>query len=134
MKKIGLLAASAALVISAGAAYAQGGAATGAATGAVGGAIVGGPVGAVVGAGVGAVAGGIADDARPRFRSYVVERKHPSYRNDREVRVGADLPSSGVTYYDVPKDYGVTKYRYTVVNDRTVLVDPESHRIVQVVE
>ena len=134
MKKIGLLAASAALVISAGAAYAQGGAATGAATGAVGGAIVGGPVGAVVGAGVGAVAGGIADDARPRFRSYVVERKHPSYRYDREVRVGADLPSSGVTYYDVPKDYGVTKYRYTVVNDRTVLVDPESHRIVQVVE
>ena len=115
-------------------ANAQGGAAGGAATGAVGGAIVGGPVGAVVGATVGAVAGGIADDARPRFRSYVVERKHPSYRYDREVRIGADLPSSGVTYYDVPSEYGATKYRYTVVNDRTVLVDPGTHRIVQVIE
>ena len=91
------------------AAYAQGGAATGAATGAVGGAVVGGPVGAVVGAGVGAVVGGIADDARPRFRTYVTQQKVPSYRYTKELSVGADLPSSGVTYYDVPKEYGVTK-------------------------
>jgi hypothetical protein len=116
------------------AAHAQSGAAAGATTGAVTGAVVGGPVGAAVGAGVGAVAGGIADDTRPRFRSYVSDRKVPSYRYDREVRVGADLPPSGVTYYEVPREYGVTKYRYTVVNDRTVLVDPRSHRIVQVIE
>ena len=116
------------------AAFAQGGAATGAATGAVGGAVVGGPVGAVVGAGVGAIAGGIADDARPRFRTYVNERKVPSYRYTKELRIGADLPSSGVTYYDVPKEYGVTKYRYTVVNDRTVLVDPGTHKVIQIIE
>src|SRR3984893_1867328 len=116
------------------AAHAQNGAAAGATTGAVTGAVVGGPVGAAVGAGVGAVAGGIADDTRPRFRSYVQERHVPSYRYEREVRVGEDLPSSGVTYYDVPHEYGVTKYRYTVVNDRTVLVDPSTHRIVQVIE
>jgi hypothetical protein len=115
-------------------AQAQSGVAAGATTGAVTGAVVGGPVGAAVGAGVGAVAGGIADDTRPRFRSYVSERRVPSYRYEREVRVGADLPESGVTYYEVPKEYGVTKYRYTVVNDRTVLVDPGTHRIVQIVE
>jgi uncharacterized protein YcfJ len=114
-------------------AFAQG-AATGAATGAVGGAIVGGPAGAAVGAAAGAVAGGIADEARPRFRTYVSGQRHPSYRYDREVRVGADLPSSGVTYYDVPREYGVTHYRYTVVNDRTVLVDPGTHRIVEVID
>jgi hypothetical protein len=28
----------------------------------------------------------------------------------------------------------VTNYRYTVVNDRTVLVDPSTHRIVQVID
>ena len=115
-------------------ALAQSGAATGAATGAVGGAIVGGPPGAVVGATVGAVAGGIADDARPRFRTYVTGQKHSSYRYQNEIRVGADLPSSGVTYYEVPREYGVTKYRYTVVNDRTVLVDPGTHRIVEVID
>jgi len=115
-------------------ALAQSGAATGAATGAVGGAIVGGPPGAVVGATVGAVAGGIADDARPRFRTYVTGQKHSSYRYQNEIRVGADLPSSGVTYYEVPREYGVTKYRYTIVNDRTVLVDPSTHRIVEVID
>ena len=115
-------------------AHAQGGPAAGAAAGAVGGAVVGGPAGAAVGATVGAVGGAIADDARPRFRSYVVERHHPSYRYEHEVRVGADLPASGVTYYDVPREYGVTKYRYTVVNDRPVLVDPGTHKIVQVIE
>src|SRR3954452_4844668 len=115
-------------------ANAQNGAAAGATTGAVTGAVVGGPAGAAVGAGVGAIAGGIADDARPRFHSYVTEHRHPSYRYDREVTVGADLPSSGVTYYEVPKEYGVTKYRYTVVNDRTVLVDPGTHRIVEVID
>ena len=116
------------------AAHAQNGAAAGATTGAVTGGIVGGPVGAAVGAGVGAVAGGIADDTRPRFRSYVEEHHVPSYRYEREVRVGEDLPSSGITYYEVPREYGVTKYRYTVVNDRTVLVDPSTHRIVQVID
>ena len=113
---------------------AQDGVAAGATPGAVTGAVIGGPVGAAVGAGVGAVAGGIADDSRPRFRSYVTERRVPSYRYEREVRVGADLPSSGATYYEVPREYGVTKYRYMVVNDRPVLVDPSSHRIVQVIE
>jgi hypothetical protein len=113
--------------------YAQG-AATGAATGAVGGALVGGPVGAVVGATVGAVAGGIADDQRPRFRSYVTERNVPSYRYDRDLRVGADLPADGVTYYDVPREYGSTNYRYTVVNERTVLVDPKTRKVVQIID
>ena len=116
------------------AAQAQNGAAAGATTGAVTGAIVGGPVGAAVGAGVGAVAGGIADDTRPRFRSYVEERHVPSYRYEHEVRVGADLRPAGVTYYEVPREYGVSRYRYTVVNDRTVLVDPSTHRIVQVID
>jgi hypothetical protein len=39
-----------------------------------------------------------------------------------------------VTYYEVPKEYGVTKYRYTVVNNRPVLAGPGSHRIGQVIE
>jgi hypothetical protein len=115
-------------------ALAQGGVAGGAVGGAIVGGVVGGPVGAAVGAAAGATAGGIADDARPRFRSYVAERRHPSYRYQDEVRVGAELPDSGVTYYEVPREYGTTQYRYTVVNDRTVLVDPGTHRIVQVVE
>lgn len=110
------------------------GVATGAATGAVGGAIVGGPVGAAVGGVAGAVVGGIAESSRPQFREYVVSRHHPSYRFSSEVVVGAELPASGVTYYEVPRQYGETHYRYTIVNDRPVLVDPGTRRIVQIID
>jgi hypothetical protein len=115
------------------AAQAQSGAATGATTGAVGGAIVGGPVGAVVGGAAGAIVGGISDSQQPQFRQYVVTQGRPSYRYAEEVRVGATLPSSGVTYYEVPEQYGVRDYRYTIVNDTPVLVDPRSHRVVQII-
>ncbi|WID99463.1 DUF1236 domain-containing protein [Bosea vestrisii] len=113
---------------------AQGGAAGGAAAGAVGGAVVGGPVGAVVGGVGGAVVGGIIGDNTPRFRTYVTEQRVPSYTYSDEVRVGAVLPERGVTYREVPAEYGVKGYRYTVVNNRTVLVEPGTRRIVQVIE
>ena len=97
-----------------------------------------GPVGAVVGATVGAVAGTVGGilgvEDRPRFREYVVREHHPSYRYDNDFRVGATLPESGVTYYDVPAEYHVTGYRYTYVNDHAVLVDPRTHRIVQIID
>lgn len=115
-------------------ANAQSGVAAGATTGAVGGAIVGGPVGAVVGGVGGAVVGGIADASRPEFRTYVVQQKRPSYTYAQEVVVGAELPDQGVTYYEVPSQYGATQYRYTVVNNRTVLVDPRTRRVIQVIE
>ena len=97
-----------------------------------------GPVGAVVGGVIGGVVGGVNGvlgvDDRPRFRSYVVEQRRPSYQYREDLRVGAVLPEQGVTYYDVPQEYGVRDYRYTVVNGRTVLVEPRSRRIVEIVE
>jgi uncharacterized protein DUF1236 len=52
----------------------------------------------------------------------------------RTISAWAPMPSSGVTYYEVPREYGVANYRYTVVNDRTVLVDPGTHRIVEIID
>jgi hypothetical protein len=79
-------------------------------------------------------ADGIAVDQRPAFREYVAREHVPTYTIPDRVIVGAVLPEAGVTYYDVPQTYGVTPYRYTVVNGRTILVEPRSRRIVQVVE
>ena len=97
-----------------------------------------GPVGAVVGGVIGGVVGGVNGvlgvDERPRFHSYVVEQRRPSYHYREDVRVGAVLPDEGVTYYEVPAEYGAREYRYTVVNGRTVLVEPRSRRIVEIVE
>ena len=113
---------------------AQEGAAAGAVGGAVGGAIVGGPVGAAVGGVGGAIVGGLSDQNRGRFREYTVRERRPSYRYSGEVVVGAELPTAGVEYYDVPAEYGIREYRYTIVNDRPVLVEPRSRRIIQVID
>ena len=93
-----------------------------------------GPVGAVVGGVVGGVAGVLGVDQRPRFRTYVVEQRQPSYQYREDVRVGVVLPEEGVTYYEVPPEYGVREHRYTIVNGRTVLVEPRTRRIVEIVE
>jgi hypothetical protein len=79
-------------------------------------------------------ADGIAIDRRPAFREYVVRERIPTYTIPDRVVVGGVLPEAGITYYDVPQTYGGTRYRYTVVNGQTVLVEPRSRRIVQVVE
>ena len=128
---VGLPIAAAAQGVARGAA--EGSAAGSSAAGPVGGA-VGGLVGGVVGGVTGAVGGILGVDQRPRFREYVVSERRPSYSYREEVRVGAELPSSGVTYYDVPAEYGVRDYRYTVVNNRAVLVDPRSRRVVEVID
>ncbi len=110
----------------------------GAERGAAQGAHDAGPVGAVVGGTLGAVAGtvggilGVQD--RPRFRTYVVEQHVPSYTYSSDLRVGAVLPESGVTYYDMPAEYNAPGYRYTYVNQRAVIVDPRTRTVVQVVD
>jgi hypothetical protein len=48
--------------------------------------------------------------------------------------VGVTLPEMGVTYYDVPAQYGAHRYRYSRVNDEYVLVDPQTRRVMQVIE
>ena len=77
---------------------------------------------------------GIVADQRPAFREYIVRERVPNYTISERVIVGGVLPESGVTYYDVPQTYGMTTYRYTVVNGQTVLVEPRTRRIVQVVD
>ncbi|MHB8272317.1 DUF1236 domain-containing protein [Bradyrhizobium sp.] len=77
---------------------------------------------------------GIAVAQRPAFREYVIRERVPTYTIPDRVIVGGVLPEAGITYYDVPQTYGPTPYRYTVVNGQTVLVEPRSRRIVQVID
>jgi hypothetical protein len=119
------------------AAHAQG-TLQGAAEGAEAGGRAAGPIGAIVGGTVGAATGTVEGilgvEERPRFREYVVREQRPSYRYRGDVHVGVVLPEAGVTYYEVPSEYRAKGYRYTVVNDRVVLVEPRTRRVIQIVE
>ena len=77
----------------------------------------------------------ISPEVRTKVREYVVKEKRPSVAapSGFSVSAGATLPQS-VELHSFPADVGVTEYRYTVVGDLTVLVDPSSRRIIQVIE
>ncbi|GGH18993.1 hypothetical protein GCM10007036_21550 [Alsobacter metallidurans] len=137
MKAILSAAALCAFIIP-GAALAQNsGVAAGATTGAVGGAIVGGPVGAAVGGVAGAIVGGTLDTAdRPRVQQYVVQQHRPSVAYDQEVVVGTALPQT-VETYEVPDTVVTTTkqrtgWHYAVVNNRTVIVDNRTRKVIEV--
>jgi hypothetical protein len=110
-------------------ALAQGSTATGAVGGAAAGAVVGGPVGAVVGGTVGAAIGSTAEPPA-EVRTYVMREKVPSVHVEERVVVGEPLPTR-VQVRTIPshKDYA-----YAVVNDRRVIVEPRTRKVIQVIE
>jgi hypothetical protein len=74
-------------------------------------------------------------EERPKFHEFIVKQHHPSFRFKEEVRVGAILPEVGVEFHVVPGEYHVRQeYRYAVVNDRIVIVDPRTRRIEEIIE
>lgn len=75
----------------------------------------------------------ITTEQQSKVRAYVVKEKPASVKVTESVTVGAALPSS-VTLQTLPADVGVTQYRYAVVNDKTVLVEPSSRKVVQIIE
>lgn len=101
----------------------------GAASGAATGGQVGGPVGAIVGGTVGAVVGAAAEIPNALITS--VERANtPSVTVRERIVVGERLPST-VRLRSV-REY--PNYRYAVVNDQRVIVEPRSRRIVHVLQ
>jgi hypothetical protein len=63
-------------------------------------------------------------------RTYVMEQQTPSVVYEGDVVVGTTLPDT-VEIHTVPNMDG---YAYTVVNERRVIVEPKTHRVIQVLE
>lgn len=130
MKTIIIAAASVAMFATS--AMAQEGTVNGAAGGAVTGAIVGGPVGAAVGGIVGAAAGTAIDPPPEQVITYVREQPVPAQPIvvEQEIAVGQPLPQT-VVLTPVPE---APQYAYTYVNERRVIVDPQTYTVVQVLD
>jgi hypothetical protein len=111
------------------AAFAQASTAGGAVGGAVVGGAVGGPVGAVVGAGVGATVG-LAAEPPGEVVTYVQRDTAPSVTVRERVVVGEPLPAS-VELRTVPQH---TEYRYAVVNNQRVIVEPKSRKVIKIIQ
>jgi hypothetical protein len=97
--------------------------------GAATGAQVGGPVGAVVGGTVG-LATGIAEGITTGVVDAVRLGRAPNVVVRERVVVGEPLPRE-VRLYEV-QNY--PRYRYAIVNDQRLIVDPQSRRVIRIVE
>lgn len=76
----------------------------------------------------------IEPDQRLKIREYVV-KQHVSPVTIRErVTVGATVPAD-VELMPVPAEWGVARgHRYFYWNDRVVLVEPSSRRVIEIIE
>jgi hypothetical protein len=77
----------------------------------------------------------IAPEQRTVIREYVVKQRVKPARITGEVRVGGVLPAD-VELVAVPNEWGpaVSRYRYVYSNNRVVLVEPDSRRVVHIID
>jgi hypothetical protein len=129
MMRYHLIVTTLAVALSPSIGFAQESTVGGAVGGAVIGGVVGGPPGAIIGGAIGGTVG-MAAEPPAEVRSYVVERRAPSVAIERELVVGEPLPPT-VTLRTIPKH---TEYRYAIVNDKRVIVEPRTRRVVQIID
>jgi Protein of unknown function (DUF1236) len=123
---VSLVAAS---LLASGSAFAQSTTATGAVNGARTGGAIAGPVGEIVGGTVGAAVGAAVEVPNAVITSIQGVRT-PSVTIEEPVVVGEPLPAA-VEVRPVP---GYVDYRYAVVNEHRVIVDPRTRRVIRVIE
>jgi hypothetical protein len=77
----------------------------------------------------------IQPEVRTRVREYVTTNRGAAVAapSGFTVRRGVALPQT-VELQSFPSTVGVTQYRYVVIGGQTVLVDPSSREIVEVIE
>ncbi|RZN16661.1 DUF1236 domain-containing protein, partial [Bradyrhizobium sp. Leo121] len=89
---------------------------------------IAGPVGEIVGGTVGAAVGAGLEIPNAVITS--IPRDEPSVVVRERVVVGEPLPST-VELRTVPRH---TEYRYAIVNDRRVIVEPRTRRVVKIID
>lgn len=127
--KLRMAVAVAAMALTPGIALAQSATVEGARNGAATGHAIGGPVGGAVGGTVGAAVG-TAIDIPAAVISSVTGLPGPSVVVKERVVVGEPLPD----YVELRPVPSHTEYRYAVVNDRRVIVEPRTRRVIRVIE
>ena len=87
--------------------------------------------GALIGA---AVASGVPVEQRAPLREYVVRERPRSYVYEEELAPGREFRPGPYGTREVPPEYGVPGYHYSVVNNRAVIFHPHTRQIIHVYE
>lgn len=96
------------------------------------------PQGADAGTEPGSRVAPMSNEQRQRIRAFVVEQRVPPVTISTSLAVGTTIPAE-VELHPVPPALSadipsIRTYRYVYWNDRVVLVEPSSRRVVQIIE
>lgn len=75
----------------------------------------------------------VTTEDRGKIVGFVKKQKPKVVTIKEPVKVGVTLPKT-VELQTFPADVGVTKYRYVYLDNRIALVEPDSYRVVEVID
>lgn len=75
---------------------------------------------------------GLTPEQRPRLREYALKHREGELRVRDDIGVGTVLPETAILI-DIPSDFGLGQYRLALANQKTLLVDPATRRVVEVI-
>ena len=76
----------------------------------------------------------IAAFQKPEFLAYVRRQQIQSDPQLKQVSVDDILPDFGLRYYGIPLRYGAPFYRFAVIGEEVVIIDPSTSRVIQVID
>jgi hypothetical protein len=77
--------------------------------------------------------GGLTLEDKSYVREYHSKRKYPSIKYEDEISVGRILPETG-SYYPIEGRQSLNEYRYAVINNKTVIIDSNTRRIIEILD
>ena len=78
-------------------------------------------------------AGGLTLEDKSYVKDYHSKHRNSSVKYDHDISVGHQMPE-GHTYYPLEGRQSLNGYNYTVINNRNVLVDPTTRRILNIID
>lgn len=81
----------------------------------------------------GSATGLVTMEQRPKLREYALKHRDAEQKLQVDLRVGSVLPADA-TLLDIPPEFNLAQFRLALANQKTLLVDPASRRIEEVIE
>ena len=70
---------------------------------------------------------------RPQLREYALKQRDKEVKIQADLRVGSVLPADA-GLIDIPPEFNLSRYRLAIANQKTLLVEPSTRRIEEVIE
>lgn len=75
---------------------------------------------------------GLTIEQRPRLRQFALQHREAEVKLRDDIGIDTVLPETA-TLLEIPPEFGLARYRLALANQLTLLVDPSTRRVVEVI-